>query len=31
VLALAGVLVIVFVFAPSLVTDAAMAAAQSLF
>ena len=31
VLALSGVLVIVFVFAPSLVTDAAMAAAQSLF
>jgi NADH-quinone oxidoreductase subunit N len=31
VLALAGVLVIAFVFAPSLVTDAAMAAAQSLF
>ena len=31
VLALSGVLVIAFVFAPSLVTDAAMAAAQSLF
>jgi NADH-quinone oxidoreductase subunit N len=31
VLAIAGVLIIAFIFAPSLLTDAAMAAAQSLF